>query len=650
MTISAFPDLQSLARALDGEVSGGQVLAPGPGHSVKDRSLSVKLDASAPDGFVVNSFANDDPIVCKDYVRSKAGIAPFKPNGKRGPAFNIGKIIAAQSAGTKPKGAIVATYDYTDEAGALLYQVLRYEPKDFRQRRPNGSGWTWQLGDVRRVLYRLPELLQYPDATVFICEGEKDADRVGSLGHCATTVACGKWTDECVAALAGRDVLILEDNDDAGRKKAHEAASALHATAKTVRIVRLPGLPEKGDVGDWLDADPRNADKLVEVCFAAPLWSAETGSTVADLSSAFTFLGDAPAAPPRELIKKLLPAYGVAVTGGQPSAGKTFIEMHKAVCLAKAMPFFGHKIVEQVGTAFVAAEGRALIPNRFAAALMKQSITEKLPIAWINQLPDFSSADGIKLFIQQLKALSERFQGEFGVRLGQVPIDTVAASFNMKDEDDNAEATKVCNIMRTIGEEIGVLMSPVHHYGKNPESGLRGASAWKASADIVEGVLADIDPLTGRASNRELVCAKARDGEQGPISPFELEFVALGHDAEGEVYGSCCVVPVDGKASRFDQTAARTKGQRAITDAIIEALDGRGKLITPRADMASIKAAKVTDVREEFDRRYVVDETDPVKAADAKRKAFKRTLDRLSPTQFGAGSAEGTDWIWKITS
>jgi AAA domain/Primase C terminal 2 (PriCT-2) len=367
-----------------------------------------------------------------------------------------------------------------------------------------------------------------------------------------------------------------------------------------------------------------------------------------DPSAVFTFLGDAPASAPRELIKKLIPAYGIAVTGGQPSAGKTFIEMHKAVCLATALPFFGHKITERVGTIFVAAEGRALIPNRFAAALAKASIVEKLPIAWIKELPDFSSADGIRLLVRRLKALDERFQGDFGVRFGQVVIDTVAASFGMKDEDDNAEATKVCNVMRTIGEQTGALMAPVHHYGKNPESGLRGASAWKGSADLVQGVLADIDPLTGRASNRELVCTKARDGEQGPIAPFALEFVELGLDADGEVYGSCCVIPADGQ-SRFDKPPGQTKGQRAIRDAIAEAIDGCGKTIVPRAGMAPVKAAKVTDVREEFDRRYVVDESDPIKVAAAKRMAFKRALDRAPPTKYGTGSAEGADWIWLIT-
>ena len=74
-------NLQTLAKALGGEVNRSQVLAPGPGHSAIDRSLSVKLDSEAPDGFVVHSFAGDDPLVCRDHVREKAGLEPFKPNG-----------------------------------------------------------------------------------------------------------------------------------------------------------------------------------------------------------------------------------------------------------------------------------------------------------------------------------------------------------------------------------------------------------------------------------------------------------------------------------------------------------------------------------------------------------------------------------------
>jgi hypothetical protein len=261
-----------LSARFGAEVSNGQVLAPGPGHSQHDRSLSIKLDANAPDGFLVHSFANDDPIQCRDYVRERCGLPAFKANGgrQRATSDEIARLFANALEHRGSVGRHVATYQYKDECGVLLYEVLRYEPKTFRQRRPNGGGWIWNLNDVRRVVYRRQELLKYPDAAVFVCEGEKDADRVASLDHCATTVAAGNWTEHCVAALAGRDVVILEDADEAGHNKALAAANALHGEAKTLRIVRLPeltGHPNNKDVSDWLDADPNRANKLVDICF-----------------------------------------------------------------------------------------------------------------------------------------------------------------------------------------------------------------------------------------------------------------------------------------------------------------------------------------------------------------------------------------------
>jgi len=216
-------DLKTLACALGGEATHGQVRAPGPGHSRQDRSLSITLSPSAPDGFVVHSFAGDDPIACKDYVRQKLGLTPFQVNGRhpsRVSNDSIDQALRAAVATQRPaSGTLVATYDYQDSDGALLYQVVRLHPKSFRHRRPVGNGgWLWK-GSERLVVYRWPELIKYPDATIFITEGEKDADRVASLGHCATTVASGEWAADCVKALAGRDCLILEDNDDTERKK-----------------------------------------------------------------------------------------------------------------------------------------------------------------------------------------------------------------------------------------------------------------------------------------------------------------------------------------------------------------------------------------------------------------------------------------------
>jgi len=74
-------DIRTIVRAMGGVVSSGAALVPGPGHKAGDRSLSIRPSTTAPDGFVVHSFAGDDPLVCKDYVRGKMGLPPWKPNG-----------------------------------------------------------------------------------------------------------------------------------------------------------------------------------------------------------------------------------------------------------------------------------------------------------------------------------------------------------------------------------------------------------------------------------------------------------------------------------------------------------------------------------------------------------------------------------------
>lgn len=151
---------------------------------------------------------------------------------------------------------IVATYDYQDAAGKLVYQAVRYEPKDFRQRRPDGKGgWLWNMDGVTRVPYRLPELLAAsPDEWVFIVEGEKDVDNLRKIGCIATTNVggAGKWLPEYNQYFVGRRVGILPDNDHAGLDHAAKVQATLNGVAADVRIVALPGLGNKEDVSDWI--------------------------------------------------------------------------------------------------------------------------------------------------------------------------------------------------------------------------------------------------------------------------------------------------------------------------------------------------------------------------------------------------------------
>jgi hypothetical protein len=82
------------------------------------------------------------------------------------------------------KPEITVEYHYTDELGASLFQVVRYDDKTFKQRRRDGAGWTWRLNGVRRVIYRLPEAIQAvaEERTIYVVEGEKDVEALARVG------------------------------------------------------------------------------------------------------------------------------------------------------------------------------------------------------------------------------------------------------------------------------------------------------------------------------------------------------------------------------------------------------------------------------------------------------------------------------------
>jgi Protein of unknown function (DUF3987) len=193
-------------------------------------------------------------------------------------------LLGAPQVVPQAKPKIARTYDYRDERGELLYQVVRLEPKDFRQRRPDGrGGWDWKLGDVRRVLYRLPELIKAvaDSETIYIPEGEKDVDNLRAIGLAATTNAGGvkKWRPEYCEHFRGADVVVVPDNDEAGREHSDLVAESLRGIAKRIRILDIgkmwPECPPKGDISDWLRAGG-TTEKLKAMVEALPSGPAAT--------------------------------------------------------------------------------------------------------------------------------------------------------------------------------------------------------------------------------------------------------------------------------------------------------------------------------------------------------------------------------------
>jgi DNA primase len=159
---------------------------------------------------------------------------------------------------------IEAIYDYTDEHGDLLYQIVRKPGKKFLQRYPDGAGgWIWKK-HPRQVLYHLREVLGNP--IVFVVEGERDVETLRSHGFVATCEAGGAkapWLPQFTEALARpvliegeefkREVILIPDNDKPGRQRVLRIARALKGKVARLVILTLEGHGVK-DVSDWFKA------------------------------------------------------------------------------------------------------------------------------------------------------------------------------------------------------------------------------------------------------------------------------------------------------------------------------------------------------------------------------------------------------------
>lgn len=317
----------------------GKWTAPCPAHDDDKPSLTVARDDDGRVLLCCHAGCTQEAI-CRAIGLELRDLFPRKAEGAN-PARH-----------GKAKGRIVTTYDYRDEAGGVLYQVVRYEPKDFRQRRPDGNGsWTWNLNGTRRVLYRLPELLAADKAAWrFVPEGEKDADNLAALGLVATTNpgGAGKWkrlADD--SALHGCRVAIIPDKDAPGRAHAQDVAARLHGKAADVRIVDLPG--DGKDASDWIEAhDAQDAEDLaaalVALAEAAPPFDPSAASSDAPRddespSPVLVCMADVEAKPLRWLWPRRIPLGKVTLLAGDPNLGKSLVTVDIAARVSGGAPW-----------------------------------------------------------------------------------------------------------------------------------------------------------------------------------------------------------------------------------------------------------------------------------------------------------------------
>lgn len=391
----------------------------------------------------------------------------------------------------------VCHYDYHDEDGVLLYQVVRFEPKDFRPRRPDGAGgWLWNLQNVRRVVYCLDEL---PEQTrVFLVEGEKDADRLRALGLAATTTPGGaaSWRDEYAQQI--RDAAVVEvvavpDHDPAGLGYVMRAAAGLTVLGVMVRVLELPGLREKEDVSDWLDAG-HGTDELRALADQAPVFGAAhqadragfepcpiepngSGGPVPPEAAddlALTPLGalleerdDAPA----WLVENRLPAGGLGLLAGKPKAGKSTMARCLALRVARGEPFLGFPTLRGPVIYLALEEKRSEVRAHFRAL----GATGADPIYVLCAAAPLDALARLRREVERRRPVLIIIDPLF--RLLRVPAER---------GNDYAFMTAALEPLLTLAHETGAHVLVVHHLGKGERAdgdAILGSTAIFAAVD-----------------------------------------------------------------------------------------------------------------------------------------------------------------------
>ena len=451
--------------------------------------------------------------------------------------------------------SIVATYPYRDEQGQVLHETVRFFPKSFRQRRPDGhGGWIWSLqGITRVVLYRLPELLAAdPASPVFVVEGEKDVDRLTAAGLVATTspMGAGKWRPEYSDALRDRNVVVLPDNDPAGRQHAVTVANSLHATAREVRIVTLPELPEKGDVSDWLDAG-HSAAELLDLVELLKAPEPERPPR------RFRFLTaeELKARPdPEWLVEGVLQRDTLALIVGAQESFKSFLALSLGMAIATGRGWHGHVTCPGV-VAFISAEGGSGIGLRIEAWETVHGAKADQAYFLVDQAPqllDRHVAGDVDELLLSLKDLPSR--------PALIVIDTLARSMVGGDENSAEDMGLLIAAAERIRQATAATVVLVHHYNK--QGGARGSTA-------LLGAVHTIVECSRETNSPHLLvrCGKQKDSDHFPPMLFDARVVELGLNPDtGRLRSSLVLEP------RVSQVLQATQGPQPLMPTSQQAL------------------------------------------------------------------------------
>ena len=519
---------------------------------------------------------------------------------------------------------IVATYDYTDAEGALLFQTVRYEPKTFRQRRPGErGGWVWNLKGIEPVLYRLPRMLEAAQAghRVFVVEGEKDVHALEALGFTATTnpMGAGKWRATYAEALRGARVVVLPDADEAGRAHAQVVTESLRAIASDVRLTQLPDLGPKGDVSDWVAAGG-TAEALEALADAAQSRKRETekvGDTAA--SSVGVLISEVE----REKVAWLWPgriALGkLTILDGDPGLGKSTLVYDLAARITSGRPLPTGEPSERGGVMILSTEdglGDTIRPRLEAAGA---DLSRCLAV---QTLPAESEGDSerVPIIPDDLPLLAHAARR---VEARLLIIDPLMAHLGPKTNAyKDADVRRALAPLSRFAEAHGLAVVVIRHLNKMSGGSplYRGGGSIGLIGAARSGLLVGRDPM----DEGRLVLASVKSNLARKPDSLAFRVVSSAADADVPVVeweGACELSAADllGSSSNGRERSATEEAEAWLEAVLAE---------------SPFPAAKVYDLAEE--------------AGIAKRtlKRAKRSLGVVAERVVGLGS--GGYWVWAL--
>lgn len=518
-------DPKTVARALGGEVHGGaNVVAPGPGHSPRDRSLSITIDADAPGGFVVNSFAGDDAIRCRDYVRERLNLPQWEPGRRRDnparpkqppPQVKPAQFVASpdqpadipQASEVKRNGKPprFVPGDLPKQTGEIRRHVYRRDGEAvcikikaaeswitwYRVRKGEAIGWqnskpasytpTPYIADVD------PFDPAVRDDAVLWPEGEKDVDALARLGLPAITFGGAQDVrPEYAALLAGRHVVVVGDNDEAGRRCVERKVEELRKVAASLKVVDLSDIVGPGeDIADWIAAGATLEQVQARIDQAAPI-EVETPARFETFTAA-DFEGRAVKGRPW-LVQDMIPMNTVTLLGGDGGTGKSLLALQLAASVALGRQWIGLDVERPGPALFITAEDdqdeiHRRLDNIADAEGVGFSDMAKLVLAslagrdaLLATLATGGTLTATELFKQVKAKVAE-------LKPSVVILDTLADLFP-GNENDRAQARQFVGLLRGLAIDCNtavVLLAHPSLSGLNSGSGMSGSTAWNNS-------------------------------------------------------------------------------------------------------------------------------------------------------------------------